>query len=218
MASLFDNRIYAFSAVPHFFWVSTEATMGIIQRIFYFHVPAAVVSFVAVFTGGIASLLYLKTQNLRYDVLAVAAHESVLVFQAINIVLGSIWARRTWGIWWTWDARLTSSLLLVFIYAGYVMVRKATSADQRATTSAVICVFGMTNVPFIYMSNRIFRTQHPSPVMGGGEGSGLAPDMLVTFVVASISMLMLWWCLLRIRRRLEKIDSTLNSITRTVFG
>jgi heme exporter protein C len=143
--------------------------MGIIQRIFYFHVPAATAAFCAVFAGGVSSLLYLKTRDVRYDDFALAANESVLVFSVINIVLGSIWGRRAWGIWWTWDARLTSSLLLVLIYLAYVLVRKATPIDQRATIGAVICIFGMADVPLIYMSNRLFRTQHPPPVIGGGR-------------------------------------------------
>src|SRR5450432_599515 len=119
-----------------FMWVSTEATMGIIQRIFYFHVPAATVSFWAVFVGGVASLLYLKTRDSKYDDLALAANESIVVFEAINIMMGSIWGRRVWGIWWTWDARLTSSFLLILIYMAYVIVRRAVAAEQRPTICA----------------------------------------------------------------------------------
>jgi heme exporter protein C len=197
-----------------FVWVPTEATMGIIQRIFYFHVPAATASFWAVFVGGVASLLYLKTGEHRYDDLAAAANESVVVFQSINILLGSIWGRRVWGIWWTWDARLTSSLILVLIYAAYVIVRRATPIDQRATICAVICLFGMADVPMVYLSNRIFRTQHPAPVLGGGENSGLAPDMLITFLAANVAMLLLWWCVIRVRRRIERLERKAAGLTR----
>jgi heme exporter protein C len=197
-----------------FVWVATEASMGIIQRIFYFHVPAAMASFVAVFVGGVASLLYLKTREDRYDELALAANEAVLVFQTINVVMGSIWGRRVWGIWWTWDARLTSSFLLILIYAAYVVVRRATPIEQRATICAVICIFGMADVPLIYMSNRIFRTQHPSPVLGGGENSGLASDMLLTFLAANVAMLLLLWCIIRVRRRVERLERKLEGMTR----
>ena len=199
-----------------FIWVSTEATMGIIQRIFYFHVPAATVSFWAVFVGGVASLLYLKTGEGRYDDLALAANESVVIFQTINIVMGSIWARRVWGIWWTWDARLTSSLLLVLLYAGYLAVRKATPTEHRATIGAAICILGMVDVPFIYMANRLFRTQHPAPVIGGGENSGLDLDMLTTFLVANVSMFLLWWCIVRTRRQLAQFERKLESLIRMV--
>jgi heme exporter protein C len=188
--------------------------MGIIQRIFYFHVPAAMVAFWAVFVGGVASLLYLKTHEARYDDLALAANESVVIFSLVNIVLGSIWGRRAWGIWWTWDARLTSSLLLVFIYLAYLMVRKATPIDQRAAIGAVICIFGMTDVPLIYLSNRIFRTQHPPPVIGGAENSGIAPDMLITLLVATMSLLLLWWCIVRVRRRVERLERKLETLSR----
>lgn len=197
-----------------FVWAPTEGTMGSIQRIFYFHVPAATAAFWAVFVGGVSSLLYLKTRDLRYDDLALAANESVVVFSAINIVMGSMWGRRAWGIWWTWDARLTSSLLLVLIYAAYLIVRQAAPLEQRGTVGAILCILGMVDVPLIYMSNRIFRTQHPAPVIGGGEGSGLHPDMLVTLLAANSAMLLLWWSIVRLRRRIERLERKLESLTR----
>jgi heme exporter protein C len=196
-----------------FVWVSTEVTMGIIQRIFYFHVPAATVAFWAVFVGGGASLLYLKTRNAIYDDLAVAANESVVVFSAINIIMGSMWARRSWGVWWTWDARLTSSLLLVLIYVAYITVRKAAPVERRGAIGSIICLFGVADVPLIYMSNRLFRTQHPAPVIGGEEGSGLDPDMLLTFIFAHVAMFLLWWCIVRIRRRIAQLERTLDFVS-----
>jgi heme exporter protein C len=199
-----------------FMWVSTEATMGIIQRIFYFHVPAATVSFWAVFVGGVASLLYLKTRDSKYDDLALAANESIVVFEAINIMMGSIWGRRVWGIWWTWDARLTSSFLLILIYMAYVIVRRAVAAEQRPTICAVICLFGMMDVPLVYMSNRLFRTQHPAPVIGGGPDSGLAPDMLWTFLAGHVAMFFLWWCVIRVRRRVAQNERIAETLSRSV--
>jgi heme exporter protein C len=201
-----------------FMWVSTEATMGIIQRIFYFHVPAAIVSFWAVFVGGIASLLYLKTRDARYDDLAAAANETVLLFAGINILLGSIWGKRVWGIWWTWDARLTTSFILVLIYFAYITIRSGIPRNQRATVCAVICVFGMADVPLIYLSNRLFRTQHPAPVLFGDENSGLASDMLVTFIASNAAMFLLWWCVVRVRRRIERLDRELEGLTRQSYA
>ena len=200
-----------------FVWVSTEATMGIIQRIFYFHVPAAMVSFWAVFVGGVASILYLKTRDARYDELALAANESVVVFEAINILLGSIWGKRVWGVWWTWDARLTSAFLLILIYAAYIVIRQAAPTEQRGPICAVICIFGMADVPLVYMSNRLFRTQHPSPVIAGGGNSGIAPDMLFTLLFATGAMLMLWWCIIRVRRRAERLERLHESLSREVY-
>ena len=200
-----------------FVWVSTEVTMGIMQRIFYFHVPAATAAFWAVFVGGLASALYLKTHNTAWDDLALAANESVIVFASINIVMGSIWGRRSWGIWWAWDARLTSSLILVLIYVAYVTVRKATPEEQRGVISSVICLFGMVDVPLIYISNRVFRTQHPGPVIGGGKDSGLDSDMLITLVFAHVAMLLLWWSIVRVRRRVAQLERKVDFLSRTAF-
>jgi heme exporter protein C len=199
-----------------FMWVSTEATMGIIQRIFYFHVSAAFVSFWAVAVGGVASILYLRTRNEKYDDLALAANESIVVFEAMNIMMGSIWGKRAWGIWWTWDARLTSSFLLILIYLAYVIVRKSVSAEQRPTICAVICIFGMADVPLVYMSNRLFRTQHPAPVLGGGPDSGIAPDMLWTWLAAFIALILLWWCIIRLRRRIAESERKIEALSRSV--
>ena len=149
-----------------------------------------------------------------YDDLSLAANESIVVFESINIVMGSLWARPVWGIWWTWDARLTSSFVLLFLYAAYLMVRRAAPVEQRGVVCAVICILGMLDVPLIYMSNRLFRTQHPSPVLGGGENSGLAPDMLKTFLVALLTMGLLWWCVLRVRLRVARLDRAVEDLTR----
>jgi len=197
-----------------FAWVSTEATMGIIQRIFYFHVPAAMTAFVACFVGGIASILYLVKRDPRYDDLSLAANETVVVFEIVNIVLGSIWAHRVWGIWWTWDAKLTTAFLLLFLYAAYLVIRRSTPVESRATVCAVVCILGMLDVPLVYMSNRIFRTQHPSPVIGGGENSGLAPDMAATLFFGMFAMLMLWGCILRVRRRVARLERAAEDLVR----
>jgi heme exporter protein C len=200
-----------------FMWVPTEATMGIIQKIFYFHVPAGIVAFWAAFIGGAASLLYLKTRDPRHDDLALAANESVVVFSAINILLGALWGKRVWGIWWTWDARLTSAFLLLLIYCAYLILRRSTPREQRAVVSAVVCLFGMADVPLVYLSNRLFRTQHPSPVLGGGDDSGLAPEMLATFIACNVAMFLLWWCILRARRRVATLERRLDALTRLQY-
>jgi len=197
-----------------FLWVPPEATMGNVQRIFYFHVPAAIVAFTASFVGGIAAILYLMKRDARYDDLSLAANESVVVFQAVNILMGIMWARPVWGIWWTWDARLTSSFLQVCIYTAYLVLRKATPVDGRATICAVVSILGMADVPLIYMSNRLFRTQHPSPVIGGGEGSGLAPEIGITLGVGMVAMFLLWWCVLRVRRRMARLERAVEDLTR----
>jgi heme exporter protein C len=199
-----------------FNWVSTEATMGIVQRIFYFHVPAAIASFTAVFVGGIASILYLAKRESKYDDLSLAANESVVVFALVNIVMGSMWAKPIWGIWWTWDARLTSSFLLLFLYVAYLVIRKAAPVEQRAVVCAVVCILGMADVPLIYMSNRLFRTQHPAPVVGGDANSGLAPDMKLLFFSGIFIMLIFWGLVVRARTRVARLERAAEDLTRRV--
>ena len=197
-----------------FMWVPTEATMGIVQRLFYFHVPAAAVAFTASFVGGGAAILYLMKRDAKYDDVSLAANESVVVFQAVNILMGILWAKPIWGIWWTWDARLTSSFLQLCIYAAYLVLRKATPVDGRAVTCAVISILGMADVPLIYRTNRLFRTQHPSPVIAGGENSGLAPEMTLTLMAGMLAMFLLWWCVLRLRRRVARLERAAEDLTR----
>jgi heme exporter protein C len=197
-----------------FMWVPTEATMGIVQRLFYFHVPAAVVQFTACFVGGIAAILYLVKRDYRYDDLSLAANETVVVFGMVNIGLGMLWAKPIWGIWWTWDARLTSSFLLLFLYAAYQVIRPAAPVEHRGMVCAVVCILGMADVPLVYLSNRLFRTQHPSPVLGGGPDSGLAPKMLATLFFGMFTMLLLWWCVLKVRRRVARLERAAADLTR----
>jgi heme exporter protein C len=197
-----------------FMWVPTEATMGIVQRIFYFHVPAAMVSFVACFVGGIAAILYLVKRDNRYDDLSLAANETIVVFGLVNIVMGTLWAKPIWGIWWTWDAKLTSAFLLLFLYAAYLVIRPAAPVEHRAVVCAVVCILGMADVPMVYMANRLFRTQHPSPVVGGGPGSGLEPQMYVTLAFGVFAMLMLWWCVVLVRTRVARLERAAEDLTR----
>jgi len=197
-----------------FCWVSTEATMGIIQRVFYFHVPAAMAAFVASFVGGIAAILYLVKRDSRFDDLSLACNESVVLFEMINIMMGSIWGHCYWGIWWTWDAKLTSAFVLLFIYGAYIVIRRAAPVEARASVCAVVCILGMADVPMVYMSNRIFRTQHPSPVIAGGPNSGLAPDMGMTLGFGMLAMLALWWCVVLMRKRVARLERAAEDLTR----
>jgi heme exporter protein C len=196
-----------------FVWVPTEATMGIVQRLFYFHVPAAVAQFTACFVGGIAAILYLVKRDNRYDDLSLAANETVLIFGAINIGLGMLWAKPIWGIWWTWDPRLTTSFLLLFLYAAYLVIRPAAPVEHRAMICAVVCILGMADVPLVYLSNRLFRTQHPSPVIGGGPNSGLEPSMYITLAFGAFTMMLLWACVLLVRRRVARLQRAMEDLT-----
>src|SRR5437588_2317676 len=139
----------------------TEETMGDIQRIFYYHVPSAFAAFLCFFLNLVASLFYLKSRTLKADALALAAAEVGIVFCTVVLVTGPLWARPVWGIWWTWDARLTSTLLLWLIYVSYLLLRRSSTAGPTPVLAAVLAIFGSVDVGFVYMSIRSFRTQHP---------------------------------------------------------
>jgi heme exporter protein C len=132
------------------------------------------------FGASIAVLAWRRTQPARAqsaDALAVSTAAVAVVYCTIVLGTGMLWARPIWGIWWTWDERLTSFLMLWLIYVSYLLLRRFTAAGQVQTLSAVLAIFGALDVPIVYMSTRWWRTQHPQPVIGGGQGSGLDPSM-----------------------------------------
>jgi heme exporter protein C len=137
-----------------------ESTMGLVQKIFYFHVPAAIVMFVSAFVCGIASVVFLFKGRASADHLAEAAGELVVVFGLIVLVTGPLWARKAWNTWWEWDPRLTSSLLLWMIFVAYLLVRKYGGPGSEKLAAAM-ALFGMANVPFVYVSVNFWRTLHP---------------------------------------------------------
>ena len=200
-----------------FIWVPNEKTMGIIQRVFYFHVPAAWVGFLAFGIVFIASIAYLVKRNDNWDLIAAISAELGLVFCSIMLITGPIWAKPVWGIWWTWDPRLTLALVLWLIYVAYVMLRiYVTDEGKRARLSAVVGIIGFLDVPLVYMSIRWWRTQHPAPVRAGGEKSGLAPEMMFTFIFCLITFTVLFFYLLQKRYRIEKAEQEINELYKKV--
>src|SRR6478672_5833554 len=148
----------------------TEQTMGDVQRIFYYHVPSAWTAFLLFAINFVASVVYLIRRSIKADIVALVTAEVGVVFCTVVLVTGPIWARPVWGIWWTWDVRLTSTLVLWLIYVSYLILRRFSSSGQTPLMAAVLAVFGALDVPLVYFSIRFFRTQHPQPVIGG-EGS-----------------------------------------------
>jgi heme exporter protein C len=146
----------------------TEQTMGDVQRIFYYHVPSAWTCFVLFFINFVASIWYLFKRTSKSDAIAVTTAEVGVVFWTVVIITGPLWARPVWGIWWTWDARLTSTLVLGLIYVSYLILRRFSTGGQTPILAAALAVFGFADVPFVYLSIWYFRTQHPQPVIGGG--------------------------------------------------
>ncbi len=137
-----------------------EASMGLVQKIFYFHVPSWFVMFTAVFTCGISSAIFLFRRTPAADRVAFAAGEIAVVFGLIGLVTGPLWARKAWGVWWQWDAKLTMALLVEVIFMGYLLVRKYGGPGSEKLAAAM-AIFGMANVPFVYESVNIWRTLHP---------------------------------------------------------
>jgi len=183
-----------------------EATMGDVQRIFYYHLPSAWVAFLLFFVNFLASVWYLIRRSTGADALALASAEVGASFCTIVLLTGPIWARPIWGIWWTWDARLTSTLVLWLIYVSYLVLRHYATGGQIPVLAAALGIFGFIDVPIVYMAIRWFRTQHPQPVIGGGEGSGLAPAMWVAVLwnLAAFAMLALMFVWVRYRQALEE--------------
>lgn len=200
-----------------FIMVPTEKKMGIVQRIFYFHVPSAMMSFVAFFTVAGFSIAFLVKRNPWYDRVAVVCGEIGVLFTTIALITGSIWARPIWNTYWSWDARLTTFLILWFIYIAYLMLRDYVGEDERgARFAAVFAIIGTLDIPIVYFSIRWWRTLHPSPVIAGGEGSGLHPDMAYTLYFSMVVFLFLYLFLVAARLRVENSRMTLAELKRTL--
>ncbi|MFB3813402.1 MAG: cytochrome c biogenesis protein CcsA [Terriglobales bacterium] len=182
----------------------TEATMGNVQRIFYYHVPSAWTAFLAFFANFIASIVYLVKRGSRSDAFAMATAEVGVVFCTVVLITGPLWAKPVWGIWWTWDARLTSTLILWLIYVSYLVLRRFSTGGQTPVMAAALAVFGFIDVPIVYLSIRYFRTQHPQPVIGGGQGSGIDPVMLKALLVNWLAFMVFAGIVTTLRYRLER--------------
>ena len=164
-----------------FLFVPTEESMGVVQRIFYFHVPVAWVAFLAFFVVFIGSIMYLWKRNTKWDAIANSSAEIGVVFTLIVLITGSIWAKPIWGVWWAWEPRLTTALVLCLIYIAYLIVRSfATEESQAARFAAIVGIVGFVDVPIVALAITLWRTQHPGPVIFDG---GLAPTMLLTLLV-----------------------------------
>ena len=203
--------ILLFTVVPvglyfAFFYAPVERIMGIVQKIFYFHVASAWIGFFAFFVTFVASILYLVTKKYVFDDIASASAEIGLAFCTIVILTGPLWARPTWGKFWTWDPRLTSTLLLWFIYVGYIMLRQfMDESDRRAKFSAAVGIIGFIDVPVVFLSIQWWNnTIHPNVVQKGG--GGLHPDMLTAMLVCLLVFTIIYISLLKNRLRLINLE------------
>jgi len=196
----------AYAAYEALIVAPTEQTMGNVQRIFYYHVPSAWTAFLLFFINFLASVIYIWKRNAAADAIAAATAEVGVVFCTVVLVTGPIWARPVWGIWWTWDARLTTTLVLWLIYVSYLVLRRYSTGSQTALLAAALAIFGFVDVPIVYMTIRWFRTQHPSPVIGGGANSGLDPSMWPPLLWNWLAFSMLAIILVTVRYRLQRME------------
>jgi heme exporter protein C len=177
-----------------------EARQGVAQKIFYLHVPSAWSALLSFSLVGIVSALYLWLNDPRLDRFAAASAEVGLAFSAVMLTTGPIWAKPIWGTWWTWDARLTLTLFLFFLFIGYLALRAALQdPGERARFSAVIGILGLLLVPFIHLSVYLFRTLHPQPVVLKPSRPSLPPEMLRTLLISGTVFLVLYVGLVTIR-------------------
>ena len=195
-----------------FLYVPTERSMGEVQRIFYFHLPSAFMAFAAFFAVFVASALYLWRERRVYDRIAATAAEIGVLFCTLVLVTGPLWAKPVWNVWWTWDSRLTTTLILWLMYLGYLMIRKY--GDARSSRfAAVIGIVAFLDVPIIHMSVRWWRTLHPEPVFLAreGVGAGMEPEMvrglLVCFAAFTLLTLTLWVRRFSVERASEDVES-----------
>jgi heme exporter protein C len=203
------------AAYASFFIAPTDAKQGLIYRILFLHVASAWTGLTAFFIGFIANLLYVWRRQPKWDWLGLSAIETGLVFTTVVLVTGPIWAHPVWGIWWTWDARLTSTFVLWLVFVGYFLLRTLIEeSDRRALLSALFGIFAFVDVPLVFGSIRWWRTQHPQPIIMGEPGSGLDPLMYKVLFFSWFAMLALMALLLRQRYQLEAMRGDLEMIQR----
>jgi heme exporter protein C len=191
-AGMFAVAPWIINAAPY------ESTMGLVQKVFYFHFPSAILFLLASIICGVNSARFLFWKRRTADGWAVAAAELGFVFGALTLVTGPLWARKAWGVWWVWDTRLTMSLLLWLIFGSYMLVRRygGPGSDKLA---AGLALFGMANVPFIYVSVNVWRTLHPQTSVV----PTLPTDMGIPLWFCFTAFALLFTAVLRMRSRLE---------------
>ena len=195
-------------------YTPVEARQGVAQKIFYLHVPAAWSALIAFSLVGITSALYLWLHDPRLDRFAAASAEVGVAFSAVMLTTGPIWAKPIWGTWWTWDARLTLTLFLFFLFIGYLALRASVhDPAERARFSAVVGILGMLLVPFIHLSVYLFRTLHPQPIVLKPSAPSLPPEMLRTLLVSTAVFTLLYVGLVTLRYGLGMAEDARDEAT-----
>jgi heme exporter protein C len=201
--------------VAIFIYVPTDKTEKVVQRIMYFHVPSAWIAFFAFFIVFLCSILYLWKKEREWDIYAHASAEIGIVFCSLVLITGPLWAKPIWGVWWAWDARLTSTLVLWLIYVAYLMLRAQSEAGStRAKYAAVIGIVGFLDIPLIHFSVLWWRTFHPDPkiLTPQGLGTGLETPMFITLMISMGAFTLLYILLMSLRVRLERMKDEVDRI------
>ena len=201
VAAMFAYAPVAIQRAPY------ESTMGLVQKIFYFHVPSWIVMFTSAFVCGIASAVMVFTGRKAADRLGVAAAELAVVFGLIGLITGPLWGRKAWGVWWQWDARLTSALVMWLIFVAYLLLRKYGGAGSEKL-AGVLAIFGMANVPFVYWSVNVWRTVHPKTTVVITLPSSMAWPLLWS----TVAFMGLYGLMLALRVRLEARRAELDAL------
>jgi heme exporter protein C len=195
------------TAVMALLVVPPDAEQGDVQRLMYVHVPAAWLAFMSFGIVFAASLAYLRTGRIRWDRVAVASAEIGVLFCGLTLALGSLWGRPVWGAWWTWDPRLTTTVVLLLIYVGYLSLRRvADSPSRRAHWSAVVGVVGFVDVPIVHMSVVWWRSLHQEATVVRGGGPTMDTSMLVTLLLGTVAFSIAYGYLMAVRLRVGRLE------------
>jgi heme exporter protein C len=200
-----------------FVYVPTEQAQGIVQRIFYFHVSAALTMFLAFFVVFVASIIFLWKRLMWWDNIAASAAEIGVIFCTLVLITGPIWARPIWGTWWSWDPTLTLTLVLWLIYVAYLLLRVDAYDEKRTRYAAILGIIGFIDVLIIRWSVEKWRTLHPKPVViQEGGATGLPPSMLLTFLICLAAFVLLFFFLLRERVSLAQSRNDLETLRQDI--
>jgi len=202
--------VWAITLYLIFIWSPVDTSIGITQKIFYFHVPIAWLGMLAVIGVGIASLIFLITKNYYWDDLAFSFAQTGIIFASLIIVTGALWAKPVWGVWWTWDPKLTTTVILWFIFSAYLLVRNLIEDKKRAALiGSIIALLGSIDAPLIYFASILWRTAHPELNIGplaDEENSGLPSSMLLTFFISLLAHTFLFIILVKMRLGVKKLE------------
>lgn len=194
-----------------------DIRQGQVYRIFYFHISAWVSTFTAFTIVFVSNVAYLMTRRQKWDSLGVSAAEVGIACCSIGLITGPLWGKPVWGIWWTWDARLTTTFIMWLMYISYLLLRGLLEDQRhRSTLSAVFGIFAFLDVPLVYMSNRLFRTQHPGPVFFGGPDSSVDPRMTHVLLVCMVAILAIMIPVLVDRYRLESMSREVEELRQEI--